>query len=137
MGASTIKIEETKAANGGKYHQNRGDKGSYRRGTSRAYLYKTAQSMYKSNRTKLAEHILDGKPLDEIRSYPPIETIDGKPLDEIRSYPPIETIEARYKEIFSTESPLDNHPIFSTFRTTRSRRTCPLPSKKLLKDLRK
>ncbi|KAK9685589.1 Reverse transcriptase (RNA-dependent DNA polymerase), partial [Popillia japonica] len=80
--------------NGGKYHQNRGDKGSYRRGTSRAYLYKTAQSMYKSNRTKLAEHILDGKPLDEIRSYPPIETI-----------------EARYKEIFSTESPLDNHPI--------------------------
>ncbi|KAK9747497.1 hypothetical protein QE152_g5276 [Popillia japonica] len=78
----------TTAARGkGSRYERQGEKGSYRRET-------TDQSMYRNNRSRLAEHILDGKPLDSAQSLPPIENI-----------------QARYTEIFGTESPSDDHPI--------------------------
>ncbi|KAK9719186.1 hypothetical protein QE152_g22787 [Popillia japonica] len=108
-----VRHYNTAARGNGRRYEKRGEKGSYRRGANRAHLYKIAQSMYRNNRSRLAEHILDGKPLDSAQSLPPIENI-----------------QARYTEIFSTESPIDDHPIvdyvdhtFDTYLYCRLRRS--------------
>ncbi|GJQ86035.1 hypothetical protein Trydic_g15645 [Trypoxylus dichotomus] len=90
-----VRINSSEArGNNGRYYKKSRGKGSYRRDANRAHLYKIAPIIYKRNRTRLAEHILDDKPLDSAQVYPPIENI-----------------QARYNEILATESPEDNHPI--------------------------
>lgn len=50
--------------------------------------------MYNRNRKRLAEHVLDGKPLGQALSYPPIEQI-----------------QECYTNIFGTETPSDDRLI--------------------------